>query len=335
MKILGIETSCDETSVGIIIDKRYILSNLVYSQVQKHVPYGGIVPEVASREHVKAIGWVYNLALKQARTDIKDIKLIAVTEGPGLQGPLLVGISFAKGLSVALNIPLTGVNHLMGHIYSCMIENTAFKPPFLALLITGGNTLIALVEDIFVHKILGATRDDAAGECLDKAARLLGLDYPGGPALEKAALGGNASFYKLPVPLKREDSLDFSFSGLKTAVYYLVEDLKKNGKEIQVNHLAASVQETVFSSLLDRLEKAQDKTGVEKITVVGGVASNERLKYRLKEFAEKRNLVLSVPSPVLCTDNGAISAFVGLLKHRYNRLDDNIVDAQPFLTLQE
>ncbi|MBT9175091.1 MAG: tRNA N6-adenosine threonylcarbamoyltransferase [candidate division WS2 bacterium] len=335
MKILGIETSCDETSVGIINDKGEILSNLVYSQVQKHAPYGGIVPEVASREHVKAIGWVYNLALEQARTNLKEINLIAVTAGPGLQGPLLVGISFAKGLSLALNIPLIGVNHLMGHIYSCMIEDTAFKPPFLALLITGGNTLITLVEDIFVHKILGSTRDDAAGECLDKAARLLGLGYPGGPAIEKAALGGNASYYRLPVPLKKEDSLDFSFSGLKTAVYYLVEELKKNGKEIQVNHLSASVQEAVFSSLLDRLEKAQDKTGVEKIAVVGGVASNERLKYRLREFTEKRHLVLSVPSPALCTDNGVISAFVGLLKHSYNRIDNNIIDAQPFLTLQE
>ncbi len=252
-----------------------------------------------------------------------------------MQGPLLVGISFAKGLSLALNIPFTGVNHLMGHIYSCMLDNATFKPPFLALLVTGGNTLITLVEEIFVHKLLGSTRDDAAGECLDKTARLLGLEYPGGPAIEKAALGGNASYYRLPVPLIKEDSLDFSFSGLKTAVYYLVEELKKKGKEIEVNHLAASVQEAVFSALLDRLARAQDLTGIEKIAVVGGVASNERLKYRLKEFTEKRNLMLNVPPSVLCTDNGAITAFVGLLKHRHNRIDDDIIDAQPFLTLQD
>lgn len=335
MKILGVETSCDETSIGVMNDKGEILSNFVYSQVQKHFPYGGIVPEVASREHVKAIGWVYNLALKQAQTDLKEINLIAVTEGPGLQGPLLVGISFAKGLSLALNIPLTGVNHLVGHIYSCMIEDRTFKPPFLALLITGGNTLIALVEDIFVHKVLGSTRDDAAGECLDKTARLMGLGYPGGSAIEKAALSGKASYYRLPIPLKNEDSLDFSFSGLKTAVYYLVEELKQKNKQIMVNHLSASVQEAVFSSLLDRLEKAQDKTGVDKIAVVGGVASNERLKYRLKEFAQKRRLTLNVPSPALCTDNAAIIAFTGLLKHNYGRIDNNIIDAQPFLTLEE
>ncbi len=333
MIVLGIETSCDETSVGIIREDGLILSNVVYSQAKKHALFGGIVPEVASREHVKAIGWVYQKALEEAGKNLKDIDLLAVTEGPGLQGPLLVGISFAKGLSSGLGIPIIGVNHLEAHIYSPLLENQNFTPPYLSLLISGGHAILVYVEEFFKYNVLGTTRDDAAGECFDKIARLLNLNYPSGPAIEESALNVKLSDYKLPSPLKGDKTLDFSFSGLKTAVYYLLEDLKERNLHIKTEHLAHAAQEAVFGSIMDRLERAVYLTGAKKLSVVGGVASNKKLRSYLENFALHKDIKLNLPSIELCTDNGAMVAYAGLLSYRMGLGEEKILDARPNLSL--
>lgn len=335
MKIMGVETSCDETSVGILNTEGDILSNVVFSQAKKHSLFGGIVPEVASREHVKAIAWVYQRALEESGISINDIDCLAVTEGPGLQGPLLVGISFVKGLSYGLNIPIIGVNHIEAHIYSPLLEDKSFSPPFISLIVSGGHTLLIFVKDYFQYEILGKTRDDAAGECFDKIARILNLGYPGGPAIEEKASKVGKSLIKLPIPLKGDKNLDFSFSGLKTAVYRLVKDLEKEKHSLDIGQIAYASQEAVFESIIDRLERAIEKLGVKKVSVVGGVASNLTLRSYLEKISNKKGLKLYIPSIKLCTDNGAIIANVGLLKRSrgFGIKDKEIIDAKPNLFL--
>ncbi|MGB9768347.1 MULTISPECIES: tRNA (adenosine(37)-N6)-threonylcarbamoyltransferase complex transferase subunit TsaD [Dictyoglomus] len=333
MITIGIETSCDETSVSLLEDGNKILSNLVSSQVEIHKTFGGVVPEVASRIHVEVLNRLIELALEKAKKEFKDIDLIAVTQGPGLIGALWIGIMAAKTLSLALNKPLIGVNHLEGHIFANFLGEDPPTFPFIALIVSGGHTEYILVEDIGVYKILGQTLDDAAGEAFDKVARILGLNYPGGPEIDKISKMGKPIFNFPKIKCDRE--LDISFSGIKTAVLYLVRDLKKEGKEIPVADIAASFQERVVEELLERAFLALNKFNIKTLVVSGGVASNSYLQRRFKEESRKEGIKLYIPPPYLCTDNGAMIACAGYHLYQKGYKSDLYLSANPDLLLGE
>lgn len=321
MKILAIESSCDETSVS-VCEERRVLSNIVATQIAEHRIYGGVVPEIASRRHTEAISQVCDEALSAAGITYRDIDAVAVTFAPGLIGALLVGVNFAKGLSLSLGVPLIPVHHLRSHIAANYIDTPELKPPFLCLTVSGGNTIITEVLDYTSFSPIGRTTDDAAGECFDKAARVLGLSYPGGVNLDKIASVADFERYPLPYP-HTSGEFDFSFSGLKTAVINLVHNKQQKGEEIDVPVLAATLRERVSNILVNKTILAAEKHGHKTVVLAGGVSANSRLRSLMKEECKKRGMELFYPQLKYCGDNAAM---VGVQAY-YEYIDGNIADA--------
>ena len=321
MLILGIESSCDETAAA-VCDGRHILSNIVATQIAEHKIYGGVVPEVASRRHTEAISRVCDDAVKQAGITYKDIDAVAVTFAPGLIGALLIGVNFAKGLAAALGVPLIPVHHLRSHIAANYIENDLLEPPFLCLTVSGGNTVLSEVSDYTVFKTLGGTTDDAAGECFDKTARALGLDYPGGVHLDKVATTADPVKYPLPTP-HTEGIYDFSFSGLKTAALNLMHNTRQKNEEIDIPVMAATIRKKVCDILTEKTFRAADELGYKTIAVAGGVSANSELRGRMKEECERRSIKLFCPPLEFCGDNAAMVAVQGY----YEFLSGNTADS--------
>ena len=324
--ILGIESSCDETSVAIVKNGREVLSNVINTQISIHELYGGVVPEIASRNHVENISPVMKEALKEANIEIDDVDGIACTYGPGLVGALLVGVSYAKALSYATNKPLIGVNHIQGHIAANYITYKELKPPFLTLLISGGNTQLVLVKDYTEFEILGKTRDDAVGEAFDKIARVIGLGYPGGPKMDKLAQEGTPN---IVLPKVHIDGLDFSFSGLKTAII----NLHHKTPDINKADLAASFEKDVAEILLENTKKAVKETNINKIALAGGVSANSYIRKAFKELEEKENIEIYYPELKLCTDNAAMIASAGYYNYLKGNFSDLKLNAVPNLKL--
>ena len=324
--ILGIESSCDETSVAIVKNGREVLSNVINTQISIHELYGGVVPEIASRNHVENISPVMKEALKEANVKIDDVDGIACTYGPGLVGALLVGVSYAKALSYAANKPLIGVNHIQGHIAANYITYKDLEPPFLTLLISGGNTQLVLVKDYTEFEILGKTRDDAVGEAFDKIARVIGLGYPGGPKMDKLAQEGNPN---IDLPKVHVEGLDFSFSGLKTAIINLHHKIP----EINKADLAASFEKDVAEILLENTKKAVKETNINKIALAGGVSANSYIRKAFKELEEKENIEIYYPELKLCTDNAAMIASAGYYNYLKGNFSDLKLNAVPNLKL--
>ncbi len=323
---LGIESSCDETSVAVIKNGREILSNIIDTQIPIHEKYGGVVPEIASRNHIEAISRVTRLALKEANVEFKDIDAITPTYGPGLVGALLVGVSYAKALSYAINRPLVGVNHIQGHIAANYLTYKELKPPFLCLLVSGGNTQIVLVKDYTEFEVLGKTRDDAIGEAFDKVARVVGLDYPGGPKVDKLAKNGEANI-KLP-KTHFENSLDFSFSGIKTAVI----NINHNTKDINKADLCASFEKTVTEVLIENVEKAIRQTGMKNLAIAGGVSANSYIRSEILKL-QNEDLKIYMPDLKLCTDNAAMIGSAGYYNFINGKRDELNLNAVPNLKL--
>ena len=305
MRVLGIETSCDETAAAVVDDGRSILSSVVSSQSDLHAPYGGVVPEIASRAHVDLINDVIAQALVEAGMTHDDVDAVAAVHGPGLAGALLVGVSAAKAIALATGRPYVGVNHHEAHVYAGLLEDPALEPPFVTLVVSGGHTLLIAMEDHGRYRVLGQTVDDAAGEAFDKVARFLGLGYPGGPAIDRIALEGDAAAIAFPRPML-DDGNDFSFSGLKTAV---VQYVRKH-PDVEVPDVAASFQAAVVDLLVTKLLRVAEAAGVETIVIGGGVAANSELRTRLLDESETSGLRVILPSISLCTDNAAMVASV-------------------------
>jgi len=318
MIILAIETSCDETAVAITRNGREVLSSELLSQADVHALYGGVVPEIASRNHAATIGRLADLAIKSASVDKTDIDAVSVTYAPGLIGALLVGVSFAKGLAMALNVPLIPVHHIRGHIAANYIAYPRLTPPFLCMIVSGGNSLIADVQDYTDISIIGRSRDDAAGECFDKIARILGLGYPGGPMLDKLAQTGDESRYSLPRPAIDGSPYDMSFSGLKTAVVNIVHNAKQKGYALDSASLAASLSSAVSDILVSRIIAAAFEFGHNRIAIAGGVAANSRIRADILKAAEANSLTLFIPPLNLCGDNAAMIGCQGYFEHLAN-----------------
>ncbi len=312
--IFGIETSCDETSVAVVKNGKYILSNIISSQMEIHKSYGGVVPEIASRKHMELIMITTKEALDKAMVTINEIDGIAVVPGPGLKGSLLVGLSFAKAVAFALDKPLIAVNHIEGHIYANFLTNQKIDTPFISLVVSGGHTSIILVEEIGQYKVVGNTRDDAAGEIYDKIAKYLGFSYPGGPVIEHIAKTGNSDAIIFPRPLINSNDFDFSFSGLKTAVIYFLMNKKDKKEEVNVNDLCASFQKAIIETIKYKTINAAKKYHISRILLGGGVAANEQLRQELTEEAKKENINVYYPPKDLCTDNAAMIACAGYYK---------------------
>lgn len=310
MKILGIESSCDETSVAVVEDGKNVLSNIVVSQIEEHKLYGGVVPEIASRRHCESIVSVTDMALKEAGVSLEEIDAVAVTYAPGLIGALLVGVNFAKGLALAANKPLIPVHHIRGHIAGNYISN-GVKPPFLCMVMSGGHSHIVEVKSYTEFQIVGRTRDDAVGEAYDKAARALGFPYPGGVHMDKAAKLGNPKAYHLPKPKVEGNPYDFSFSGLKTAVLNLINNAKQKGETVSPNDVAASFQQTVCDMIAERLICAAKELGYDKIVLAGGVSANSGIRARMEKECEKNGFSLYLPPLEYCGDNAAMIAAQG------------------------
>lgn len=309
MVVLGIESSCDETAAAVVRDGRVMLSNVIASQVDVHAQYGGVVPEVASRKHIEAIAPVIVQALGDARLTLAEIEGIAVTRGPGLIGSLLVGLSAAKAIAFARRIPLVGVNHLEGHVAAVFLTDTQPPFPFVALVVSGGHTTICLVEGFQRFAVLGQTRDDAAGEAFDKAAKLLELGYPGGVVIDRLAKQGNHDAF--PFPRGMRDSVDFSFSGLKTS---LLMRLRKRGSPFTAEELpdvVASYQEAIVDVLVEKTLRAAARNSISRVVICGGVAANSRLRERFRNDASRSGIDIFIPPPSLCTDNAAMIAVMG------------------------
>ena len=322
MNILAIESSCDETAVSIVQNGRKVLTDQIASQVDLHRIYGGVVPEIASRKHIEAIYGLADQALAAASMTRADIDAVAVTYAPGLIGAVLVGVNFAKAVALALDKPLIPVHHIRGHIAANYIAFPNLEPPFVCLVVSGGHTMIVHVKDYTSMEILGTTLDDAAGECFDKVGRVLGMPYPGGAALDKAAREGDDSKYVLPRSKPGENPFDMSFSGLKTATLNLIHHAEQVGEQIDIGSLCASFCAAVSDTLIPRVEMAVELTGVKKLAVAGGVAANSRIRHDLTAAAEKAGAELYMPPLSLCGDNGAMIGAQGY----YEYLAGNIAD---------
>ncbi len=331
-RILAIETSCDETACAVLENGRALLSSIVASQMDIHARYGGVFPEVASRQHVLSIVPVVEQTLIESNITLKDIDAIAVTRGPGLAGSLIVGMNMAKGLALGTSLPLVGVNHLEGHIYSSWIYNAGDMAPaepqfpLMALLVSGGHTELNLMTDHLTYKRLGSTRDDAAGEAFDKVARLLGLPYPGGPSVQRAAEAGDPKRFKFP-RAKLDNPYDFSFSGLKTAVLYEVNDMKKQRSgNLPVEDFAASFQAAVVDVLFNKTIQAAREYGAKEVLVAGGVSANRALR---EAFQSQNEFKVHIPAFSLCTDNAAMIAAAGYYRFAFGHISDMGMDVQP------
>ncbi|MFL2982976.1 MAG: tRNA (adenosine(37)-N6)-threonylcarbamoyltransferase complex transferase subunit TsaD [Candidatus Neomarinimicrobiota bacterium] len=328
MIILGIETSCDETAASICKDG-VILSNTISRQII-HTKFGGVVPEIASREHEKLLNRVVNQTFIEAQINLDDLDAVAVTQGPGLAGTLLTGISFAKGLGIGLNIPVIPINHLEGHIFANFLGGEKLNFPFVCLLVSGGHTQLWSIKSIESYSLLGETRDDAAGEAFDKGARILGLNYPGGPEIEKAAIGGDSNKVDFPRILLSKDNLEFSFSGLKTSLLYFMDDFK--GSEIlTINDVVASYQKAIIDILVEKVRRALEKTGFNTCIISGGVAANILLREELVRILPSKKIVF--PDLSLCTDNAAMISYLGEIKMKYGRVQSIDFKVLPNLKL--
>ena len=330
---LAIESSCDETSVAVLLDGREVLSNVIASQIKVHQVFGGVVPEIASRHHLDNVNRVADEAMKEAGITLDDVDLIGVTYGPGLVGALLIGLATAKAYAMATGKPLVGVHHIQGHICANYIEHKELEPPFMALVISGGHTNIVEVTDYNECHVLGQTRDDAAGEAYDKVARVLGLGYPGGPKIDKIAKEGDPEAIEFKRVFLEKDSLDFSFSGIKTGVLNYVNSEKQAGREINVPNVAASFQQAVLEVIVKKTVGAAVAMKKDKIVLAGGVASNSALRAMMNEACEKEGIKLYYPSPILCTDNAAMIGCAAYYKYKAGHVDDLTLDAVPHLPL--
>lgn len=328
MKILGIESSCDETAAAVVEDGRNILSSVVSTQIEKHKIFGGVVPEIASRMHTESICTVVNDALEKAECKIKDIDAIAVTYAPGLIGALLVGVNYAKGLSLSSGVPLVPVHHLRSHIAANYITHKELEPAFLCLVASGGNTLIVNVKGYTEFEVVGRTRDDAAGEALDKAARTMGLPYPGGVNLDKAAKNGDPHSYKFPMPHVAGSPLDFSFSGLKTSVINTIHNAAQKGENISVKDMGASFINAIVSLLEKNTAEAIDITKQKKLVLAGGVSANSVLRKRMTELAKSKNVKLYLPEQKLCGDNAAMVGAQGYFEFLAGNRGDMSLNAR-------
>lgn len=304
--ILAIESSCDETAAAVVRNGREVLSNVINTQIAIHTEYGGVVPEIASRKHIENINPVVKMALSDARVTLDDITAIGVTYGPGLVGALLVGVAEAKAIAFAKNKPLVGVHHIEGHISANYVENKELEPPFVALVVSGGHTHLVKVNDYGEYEIVGKTRDDAAGEAFDKVARAIGLGYPGGPKIDKLAKEGNPDAIEFPRAHVDDAPYDFSFSGIKSAVLNYINSANMHGEEINRADVAASFQKAVVDALVSRAVRLTKESGMDKLAIAGGVASNSALRETVKQECEKNNIRFFSPSPKLCTDNAAM-----------------------------
>ena len=324
--VLGIESSCDETSVSVVKNGREVLSNVINSQIKIHKQFGGVVPEIASRNHVEAISDVTNEALKQANLEFKDIDVIACTYGPGLVGALLVGVSYAKAISFALNKPLVGVNHIEGHIAANYITNKELKPPFLCMIVSGGHTHLVHIKDYNEFEILGKTRDDAIGEACDKVARVIGLEYPGGPKIDKLAKEGETN---IKLPQTYFENLDFSFSGIKTAVL----NLHHKNPEVNKADLCASFELAAANMLIENTKKAIKDLKIDKVALAGGVSANSYIRERFFNLEKELNIKVYYPDLVLCTDNAAMIASAGYYNYLDGKISDLTLNAVPNLKI--
>lgn len=333
--ILAIESSCDETSAAVVVNGRKVLSNVISSQIDIHKKFGGVVPEVASRMHIEAVNWVVEEALNEAGVTLQDIDAIGVTYGPGLVGALLVGLQYAKGLAYSLDIPLIGVNHIEGHICANFIQYEDLEPPFVTLVVSGGHTFIVYMKDFGDFEVIGQTRDDAVGEAYDKVARAVGLGYPGGPKIDKLAKEGDENAIKFPKAKFNEDTLDFSFSGVKSAVLNYLNKMNMQNQEINKADVVASFQKAVVDVLCENVFETCKRKRINKIAIAGGVASNSYLRKRLMDEGNKKNISILFPAPILCTDNAAMigsAAYFELQKKNTSNLNLN---ARPNLKLGE
>lgn len=327
MKILAIESSCDETAAAVVEDGKKVLSNVINTQIELHKTFGGVVPEVASRKHIENISDVVDKALSDCNMKIDDVDAIAVTYGPGLVGALLVGVSTAKGLSFAANKPLIPVHHIKGHICANYIEHPDFKPPFICLVASGGHSHIVHVKDYNTYEVLAKTSDDAAGEAYDKVSRVLGLGYPGGPAVQKCAAEGNPDAIRFPRVNMGEDGFDFSFSGVKTAVINYIHNAEQKGLEINKADVAASFQEAVTDVLSRHLIECAEKYGVTRLALAGGVAANKALRERVSQMAAEKGMDFVCPSMALCTDNAAMIGCAAYYEYQAGKLADMSLNA--------
>ena len=328
---LGIETSCDETAASVVADGRFVMSNVISSQIDIHTQYGGVVPEIASRKHLERINDVIQRALDDAGVTAAEIDLIGVTYGPGLVGALLIGVAAAKTMAYALDKPLVGVNHMQGHIAANYLEYPELEPPFMSLVVSGGHTEIVNVTDYNKCEKLGGSRDDAAGEAFDKVARVIGLGYPGGPKIDKAAREGDRDAVHFKRVYLEDGSYDFSFSGLKTQALNYLNSERQAGREINVNDVAASFQEAVVEVIADKAVSAALEFNRDKIVMAGGVASNSRLRELLESKAARHGIEILKPSPVLCTDNAAMIASSAYYAFKAGELSHFDLDAVPGL----
>lgn len=332
IRILAIESSCDETAAAVVRNGRDVLSNVISSQIDLHTLYGGVVPELASRKHIENINPVITQALLDAGVTLAEIDAVGVTYGPGLVGALLVGVAEAKAIAYARKLPLIGVHHIEGHVCANLIEHPELEPPFLCLIVSGGHTHLAMMEDYGLFRILGRTRDDAAGEAFDKVARAIGLGYPGGPKIERAAEKGNPSAIEFPRGKVDGSPYDFSFSGMKSAVLNYLNHAAMTGETVSQEDVAASFQQAVVDVLVERAVQAAEEFGQDKLVLAGGVAANGALRRTLSVACENRGIRFYHPSPVLCTDNAAMigaAAYYHLIRGERSGWDLNAVPNLP------
>jgi N6-L-threonylcarbamoyladenine synthase len=330
---LGIETSCDETAAAVLADDRETLSNVISSQIDVHKVFGGVVPEIASRHHLTQINGVIEEALLEADVTFEDLDLVGVTKGPGLIGAVLIGLATAKTIAFSIDKPLVGVHHIHGHICACYLEHPALEPPFLSLVVSGGHTDLIDVGGYTEYRLMGRTRDDAAGEAFDKVARVLGLGYPGGPKIDKLAKEGNPEAVAFKRVMLEKDSLDFSFSGIKTGVQNYVNTEKQAGRPIDAADVAASFERSVVDVVVSKSMTAIEQTGYQKLAIGGGVASNSLLRDCLRSACATRGVELYAPSPIFCTDNAAMIACAAHHEYEAGHTDTLDLDATASLPL--